>query len=357
MLSSVFGLFTGISAFLENDRKQNPNVDIPFLTPLDYHYFFFSDGFFITISILTIVALLSFKLYRFYFYRLFAIVTWILFIGSLSQYFDSAFNGFSFPERRWVYILALSSSALCGLFIQHLSTLNMKYYLIRTIPVSIIALLYVLLSPTHPLALIVGIILLMVLAVILKFSLWRYKKLTVAILVLIVMIQQIVILDNNKNMAIKPYQQSLSTLKQHDYYSNYVNQLIKKINQNATGPFNRIDYMSDYALNSPFIYHYNGISLYSSIFNGDILKYYDKTLQINMPIDKNSTYRLLGNRQNLLSLWNVNDRIRVNHDDNLPYGFKINSEHKDNKVVGFILKIPSIIQVHILQIRSFPIKN
>ncbi len=44
-------------------------------------------------------------------------------------------------------------------------------------------------------------------------------------------------------------------------------------------------------------------------FNGDILKYYDKTLQINMPIDKNSTYRLLGNRQNLLSLWNVNDGL------------------------------------------------
>lgn len=162
--------------FWKMTESKNPNVDIPFLTPLDYHYFFFSDGFYITISILTIVALLSFKLYRFYFYRLFAIVTWILFIGSLSQYFDSAFNGFSFPERRWVYILALSSSALCGLFIQHLSTLNMKYYLIRTIPVSIIALLYVLLSPTHPLALIVGIILLMVLAVILKFSLWRYKN-------------------------------------------------------------------------------------------------------------------------------------------------------------------------------------
>ncbi len=64
-----------------------------------------------------------------------------------------------------------------------------------------------------------------------------------------------------------------------------------------------------------------------------------------MPIDKNSTYRLLGNRQNLLSLWNVNDRIRVNHDDNLPYGFKIKSEHKDNKVRWIhSLKIPSIIQ-------------
>ena len=90
--------------------------------------------------------------------------------------------------------------------------------------------------------------------------------------------------------------------------------------------------MSDYALNSPFIYHYNGISIYSSIFNGDILKYYDKSLQINMPIDKNSTYRLLGNRQNLMSLWNVKDRIRTNRDDNLPYGFNIVSEHNENKV-------------------------
>ncbi|UMT76736.1 YfhO family protein [Staphylococcus roterodami] len=331
-ISSLFGLYTGVSAFLENDRQQNPNVNIPFLTPLDYHYFFFSDGFNITISIVTIVALLAFKLYRYYFYRLFATVTWILFIGSLSQYFDSAFNGFSFPERRWVYILALSSSALCGLFIQHISTLNMKYFLIRAIPVSMIALLYTLLSPTHPLALIVGTTILIMLALILKFDLWRYKKVTVTTLVSIVIIQQIVIINENKAIAIKPYQQTLSAMKQHDYHSSYISQLIKNINHSAKGPLNRIDYMSDYALNSPFIYHYNGISLYSSIFNGDILNYYDKTLQINMPIDKNSTYRLLGNRQNLMSLWNVNDRIRTNRDDNLPYGFQINSEHKDNKV-------------------------
>ncbi|HDY9511807.1 TPA: YfhO family protein [Staphylococcus argenteus] len=331
-MSSSFGLFTGVSAFLENDRQQNPNVNIPFLTPIDYHYFFFSDGFYITISILTIIALFSFKLYSYYFYRLFAILTWVLFIGSLSQYFDSAFNGFSFPERRWVYILALSSSALCGLFIQHFSILNIKYYLIRAIPVSMIALLYVLLSPTHPRALIVGIIILIMIAVIFKFDLWRYKKVTITTLVFVVVIQQMVIINENKDIAIKPYQQSLSSMKQHDYHSSYINQLIKNINHSAKDPLNRIDYMSDYALNSPFIYHYNGISIYSSIFNGDILKYYDKSLQINMPIDKNSTYRLLGNRQYLMSLWNVKDRIRTNRDDNLPYGFNIVSEHNENKV-------------------------
>ncbi|MGT2397739.1 YfhO family protein [Staphylococcus aureus] len=80
--------------------------------------------FYITISILTIVALLSFKLYRFYFYRLFAIVTWILFIGSLSQYFDSAFNGFSFPERRWVY---LSTIIKRSLRIVYSTFINIKY--------------------------------------------------------------------------------------------------------------------------------------------------------------------------------------------------------------------------------------
>ena len=70
------------------------------------------------------------------------------------------------------------------------------------------------------------------------------------------------------------------------------------------------------------IYHYNGTSLYSSIFDGDILKYYDQTLQINMPVDKNSTYRYLNNRANLMSLWDVQDRLRHPDDLNMPYGFK-----------------------------------
>ena len=80
--------------------------------------------------------------------------------------------------------------------------------------------------------------------------------------------------------------------------------------------------MSFYALNSPFIYHYNGISLYSSIFDGSILNYYDHLMQINMPVDKNSTYRYLSNRANLEALWNVQDRFRHPNDLNIPYGFK-----------------------------------
>ena len=72
----------------------------------------------------------------------------------------------------------------------------------------------------------------------------------------------------------------------------------------------------------PFIYHYNGTSLYSSIFDGSILNYYDNTMQINMPADKNSTYRYLGNRANLMALWDVQDRLRHPNDLNMPFGFK-----------------------------------
>ena len=88
--------------------------------------------------------------------------------------------------------------------------------------------------------------------------------------------------------------------------------------------------MSDYALNSPFIYHYNGISLYSS-FDGDILNIMTRHSKLICQLIKAALIDYLAIVKIYL-LWNVNDRIRVNHDDNLPYGFKINSEHKDNKV-------------------------
>ena len=86
--------------------------------------------------------------------------------------------------------------------------------------------------------------------------------------------------------------------------------------------------MSQYNLNSAMVYHYNGIALYSSIFDGRILDYYDRQLQINMPTDKNSTYRLLNNRTNLMALWDVRDRIRTSEDQLMPYGFKHQQDFK-----------------------------
>ncbi|PNZ10724.1 hypothetical protein CD113_09970, partial [Staphylococcus simiae] len=202
ILSSSFGLYTGISAFLQNDRKQNPNLDIPLLTPIESRFLLFSDGFYITISIITIVALLSFKLYHHYFYRMFAVITWLLILGSASQYFDSAFNGFSMPQRRWVYALALSSSILIGLFIQYISELELKRYLIIAIPTALFWLTYYVIFHTKPKSLLVAIIVMVVIAILIQYHHSKLKSILYISLVLLILGQQMLILQENKVRAI-----------------------------------------------------------------------------------------------------------------------------------------------------------
>lgn len=46
------------------------------------------------------------------------------------------------PQRRWVYALTLSSSALVALFIQHISELSLKRYNLIAIPITIYGIIY-----------------------------------------------------------------------------------------------------------------------------------------------------------------------------------------------------------------------
>ena len=151
---------------------------------------------------------------------------------------------------------------------------------------------------------------------------WLYHPLVLLGIVVIFFVQQVVMTIESSKRTIGPYSTTMSTITDPSYYNTKLAKVIQQINHKNNNPLHRIDYMSFYALNSPFIYHYNGISLYSSIFDGSILNYYDHLMQINMPVDKNSTYRYLSNRANLEALWNVQDRFRHPNDLNIPYGFK-----------------------------------
>ncbi|RZH87069.1 hypothetical protein, partial [Staphylococcus aureus] len=74
--------------FPNNDRQSNPHFHSgPIIEPIR-HYHMFSNGFYITHTLIVVMALFSFKLYRHYFYRLTAIATWLMLLGSLSPYFD-----------------------------------------------------------------------------------------------------------------------------------------------------------------------------------------------------------------------------------------------------------------------------
>ncbi|WP_180548760.1 YfhO family protein [Staphylococcus haemolyticus] len=323
LLSSILGFYTGVSSFLNNDRQQNSDFNLSLFTDLTKNnYYIFSNGFYVTISLIALVALLTPKLYKHYYYKIFAIITWFLLIGSLSQYFDSAFNGFSLPQRRWVYFLVLSTSGLIALYIYHLSELTMKQFLFAAVPVFIGGLCRYIIADNFVDWMVIALIIIVVLGIFIYHKSLLKQPIIMLSLIVLFFGQQIIMTHDSRQRTIDPYSTTINTLSDPSYYNDTIAKKIDSIKEHHDDPFHRIDYMSAYALNSPFLYHYNGISLYSSIFDGGILKYYDKLMQINMPVDKNSTYRFLGNRANLTALWNVQDRLRHPEDQNMTYGFE-----------------------------------
>ncbi|MCY1038149.1 YfhO family protein [Staphylococcus nepalensis] len=342
-LIGIWGIYTGVSSFLNNDRVSNPHFDYGLITDFARQKHFFTNGFYITVSIIAVVALLSFKLYKHYYYRLFAIATWIMLLGSLTPLFDSMFNGFSTPERRWVYIFALTTAGLIALFIQHLSELTLKSYILACSPVLVIMLVMQFIVKEQEMSwmLICFILMILISVLLYKKSLFKSKWPYVAIISLFI-IQQSFILANNYVNNIQKYESTISSMHDSKYKSPALAKKIESIKKGHDNPLSRIDYMSQYGLNSPMLYHFNGIALYSSIFDGDILNYYDKTLQINMHTDKNSTYRLLSNRANLMALWDVNDRIRRPKDMNMPYGFSKQDIIKHSDEASFLHSVNKI---------------
>lgn len=329
MIASL-GFYTGVSAVMANDRQINPNLTLSLLIDFKEKYHIFSDGFYITISTLTFIALFAFRLYKYYFYRLFAILTWIMLIGSLTPYFDSFFNGFSLPARRWVYILGLSSSVLIALFLLHLSEVSIKQYLYTALGCVVVMLYMYTQYDGNNTWMWVTLVLMIFLFICLYQPHLLKRKATYIAIVLLVFIQQLVMIQNYHDTHMSIYERPIASMKEDNYNNAKLQHKFDQL-QREKDPFSRIEYLSFPAQNSPLIYGFRGIALYSSLFNGDILNYYDKTMQIAQPIDKNSNYRFLGNRANLMALWNVQDRFKNPIDHNRPYGFEPQSTIKGKK--------------------------
>ncbi|NHM75529.1 YfhO family protein [Staphylococcus sp. 11007852] len=332
LLISLPGFFTGVSAVMENNREINPHLNLTLFIDFTEKYHIFSNGFYITISTLTFIALFAVNLYKYYYYRLFAILTWILLVGSLTPYFDSFFNGFSLPSRRWIYILCLSSSVLIALFIRYFSEVHLKQFMITAIPtVIVMALMYTQYDATMN-WMWVTLLIFIVMGVILWQRQWLAHPAMYFVWIGLIFIQQVMMIVDYHQSHMTIYERPIASMTEDKYHSDALQKEFDQIQQKGN-QFSRIEYLSFSALNSPFIYGYNGLSIYSSLFNGDVLHYYDKTMQIAQPIDKNSTHRLLGNRANLMALWDAKDRFKNPKDDTMPYGFKTEKviDGKDNK--------------------------
>ena len=136
----------------------------------------------------------------------------VLLIGSLTQYFDSAFNGFSLPQRRWVYFLVLSTSALIALYIQHISELSIKQYCFAAIPVFIFWLMSISIcgtfcqldaNLTHTYY---------YLSLVSLEKKWLYHPLVLLGIVVIFFVQQVVMTIESSKRTIGPYSTTMSTI-------------------------------------------------------------------------------------------------------------------------------------------------
>ncbi|QLK86937.1 hypothetical protein FGL66_01575 [Staphylococcus sp. 17KM0847] len=325
-----FGFLTGVQSFFNNDRQLS-HYHVPKLINFNPNYHIFSSGFFITITFIALVATFSFKLYRHYYYRLFAIFTWILLLGSLTPYIDTIFNGFSFPVRRWSYLLALSTSVLVSLWLKHITELTMRDYLISLMPLIPLAIATIMLSMGHMWWMIASMLILCIIV----YYLYRQRNISkkgIYVIVGLFIIQQFVMLLNYRTNYVTQYESDMDMFYSPKYYSQVLQEKINEITQRQS-PLERIDFMGHYSLNSSMIYHYNGVALYSSIFDGAILDYYDKQMQINMEYESNSTYRMLGNRANMYALWGVTDRIKKRTDTTIPYGMTVEDTIKDKDTI------------------------
>ncbi|MGV3042692.1 YfhO family protein [Staphylococcus rostri] len=323
-----FGFLTGVRSFLNNDR-QIVDFKVPLLTDFSERYHIFSNSYDFTITFIVLVALFSFKLYRHYYYRLFAILTGILLVASLSPMTDSFFNGFSYPERRWGYLLVLSTSVLMTLWLKYLSELTLRDYIVSLVPLVPLAIAIINMSSGLMWWMVASVLILCIVGYGVFHQKGFNKKVTLLIISLFV-VQQFVMLLNYRTNQLEQYEPNLELLHSPDYHSDVMQKKIDKI-KGKQSPVNRIDYIGVVA-NIGILYNYNGMALYSSIFDGEILDYYDNVMQINTGLDYNSYYRTLGDRANLFALWGVTDRIRKGNDLSLPYGMERKETFKDRIV-------------------------
>nr|WP_278759798.1 YfhO family protein [Mammaliicoccus lentus] len=335
-----FGFVQGVFSYLENDRSiMNNNVDliIPFIKQYNVLY----GGFYITISFLSVTALFLRPLYKKYYFKLFAIATIICLIGSLSPYFDSFFNGFSMPQRRWVYALALSTAILTAMVVQHIKLITIKQFLLA----SILPITAILVTAIWQQTFYYWLIFVPILCILLLFKI-TYKHQYINILICIVlMASQFALIYDYQNKILSKYTPKKDSIKDSHIYTEKTASKINHLKENKIDDLRRIDMLRPITVNSPMYYNFNSTKLYSSIYNADILKFYEKDLFVSMPKNSNSYYAGFSERSNLNSLFNVDYVIKDKNDLHYPTNTERIDSYKDqdrtNRIYENTKKLPS----------------
>src|SRR5699024_11435967 len=97
--------FHSARGFIVNNRATYQG-EILLLSDFTKHDNIFYDNYLIVVLFLTIQALLTFKLYKNYFYRMFSVFTILFIIASFILFIYSVFIGFLYLQKRLHYLLS-----------------------------------------------------------------------------------------------------------------------------------------------------------------------------------------------------------------------------------------------------------
>ncbi|MGK3150625.1 YfhO family protein [Staphylococcus shinii] len=341
---SLFVFFHAVQGFINNRRT-------PFDSKVDLFEHFnqntniFYDNYLIVLSFITLQALLSFKLYKHYYFKLFALLTFISIVASFIPFIDQIFNGFSAPQKRWHYLISLNAAVLISFYIKYFRTLSLKNYVFS----SIVALSYLFISAWYysdfvswlwftPIVSTIGFLILLVNHAKSRVKLTYLFIISIMILNLLisfVFIRNQIYFEDRVERANKDY------INASLFNTPLQRQLVSQMTHHKSED-ERIDWRVNEQDNTPMYQHFKGMSIYSSIFDHNILDYYYDALKINMQEESVSRYQSTNARQNINSLFSVQFLMLKDYQNNVPAFFKKVKTEGQYQIYENTLNLPSV---------------
>lgn len=342
--NSLFIFFHGVQSFINNRRVPFSGY-VPVIDQLNINTNIFFDNYLIVILFLTVQGILSFKLYKHYYYRLFAALTTVLILFTFIPFIDQVFNGFSAPQKRWHFILAFSSSILIGLFVKYFRTVTIKSYILTSLVAQFV--IYSSAIWYHkflewivfvPVVSLIGLLILIVKERKVRIHLTYFYIVSIVALnmmVSFVFIRNQIYFPDHRNRANTFYANS-------SLYSSDLQRALVKEMKNNTNKDERIDWRVNEQDNTPMYQNFKGLSLYSSIFNHNILDFYYDDLKINMAEESVSRYQSSNARQNIDSLFSIKYVMLKNYQNHIPSYFKKVKSSGQYNIYENELNLPSV---------------
>ncbi|MFJ8263398.1 YfhO family protein [Rummeliibacillus sp. NPDC094406] len=288
------------------------------------------------LPVFIVIALSIKKLYKSKTFRFFAIIA----IGGTVMHFiphvGSMFNGFSAPQNRWEAIVILGYAGVFAVAIDHIEYWKVSQFNRTSVIFLLLMLIVSFVDPTFKWGK-DGIIFLMtaVWTISISYVLAKGKSQnTIILLVIFFVIGYANVFQVNRLTEVdkNSYASTTQFMESDKYNSNEQKRLIQYMKRHLTNDRARIDWMVDDRNNTPIVQDFKGVSVYSSVLNGDVLNMYQKDLQIDMGRESVSRYATLGARTNLMSIWQTQFYMRENANQSIPYHYHLVKHSKNYNV-------------------------